>query len=190
MNNHFDHARRNFITGMLAASGLTVLPAKVWAVADKQPSANLDNSFLNTLCDLVIPQTDTPGAVAVKVPEFVEVAVKHGLSGAPVDALSRFEFALLSEMPGFHSLSYGQQIEALTPIDNGSFSRNPAEKPQGDLALWKAIKALIVTGYYTSQTGSSEELRYVLIPGKFDADVPADASTRAFSSDWTGVKFG
>ena len=107
-----------------------------------------------------------------------------------MDALSRFEFALLSDVPGFNTLSYQQQIEALTPIDNGSFSRNPAEKPQGDLALWKAIKALIVTGYYTSQAGSSEELRYVLIPGKFDADVPADASTRAFSSDWTGVKFG
>ena len=57
------------------------------------------------------------------------------------------------------------------------------------LAAWKALKALIVVGYFTSEIGSSEALRYVLVPGRFDPDVPLSDNPKAFSTDWTGVKY-
>lgn len=42
-------------------------------------------------------------------------------------------------------------------------------------------------GYYTSETGASKELRYELIPGRFDPDIAVTRQFRALSNDWTGL---
>ena len=57
------------------------------------------------------------------------------------------------------------------------------------LRQWPRLKGLILIGYYTSEIGASQELRYILVPGHFDPDVPLEPGDRAWSSDWTGVKF-
>ena len=55
---------------------------------------------------------------------------------------------------------------------------------------WRTIKTLILTGYYTSEVGASQELRFELVPGRWDPALPVTAETRACSSDWTAVDFG
>jgi len=52
------------------------------------------------------------------------------------------------------------------------------------------VKGLILTGYYTSEVGGARELRYELVPGRYDPKVPITPETRAWSSDWTAVDFG
>ena len=54
----------------------------------------------------------------------------------------------------------------------------------------KEIKALILTGYYTSEVGASRELQYELVPGRWDPNLPLPAHNRSWSSDWTAVDFG
>ena len=49
--------------------------------------------------------------------------------------------------------------------------------------------ALILTAYYTSETGGSRELQYELVPGKWEPDLPFVPGSRAWSSDWTAVEF-
>ena len=56
--------------------------------------------------------------------------------------------------------------------------------------LWQKIKSLILVAYYTSEVGASKELKYLLIPGQFKPDVPLSEEPKAWSNDWTGVKYG
>lgn len=187
MVNSLDQNRRRFMATLLCGAGLTCAPQIVWSGGTQTAST----PFLDALCDITLPDTDTPGAKKVGAPAFVLTAISHGLANCPDDALRRFKFALDKEAGSdFLSLSLVQQQELLTPIDEAAFSRRPSRELSADLLLWKPLKSLILTAYYTSEVGASQELRYVLIPGRFDPDTPCDESTRAFSSDWIGVKFG
>lgn len=77
-----------------------------------------------------------------------------------------------------------RQAAWLTALDAGAFADGAPFSP------WKAIKGLILTGYYTSEAGGSQELRYELVPGKWEWNIEKTPGLRAFSSDWTAVDFG
>jgi hypothetical protein len=82
------------------------------------------------------------------------------------------------------TLPAARRHEALAALDAAAYRNDPAAAP------WRAIKGLILTGYYTSEIGGSKELNYELVPGRFDPKVPVTPETRAYSSDWTAVDFG
>jgi len=43
------------------------------------------------------------------------------------------------------------------------------------------IKELTITGYYTSEIGATQELKYVPVPGRYAGDIPYDTVGRAYS---------
>ena len=43
------------------------------------------------------------------------------------------------------------------------------------------LKELTLVGYYTSEIGASQELRYVHVAGRYDGDVPYRQIGRAYS---------
>jgi hypothetical protein len=185
-----DRGRRSaLLAGGLSAIGVLLAPSSIWAIAgSSNPTAQ--RRLLDRLCELVIPTTDTPGAREAGVAPFVEAAIAHGLSGAKAHLLPSFS-AALDEFAGsaFLGVSLERQTALLTDIDTGTFTQNDAAIASPALAQWPVLKSLIVIGYYTSEVGGSQELRYLLIPGRFDPDVPLEPGDRAWSSDWTGVKY-
>ena len=190
---HTSVSRREFlISGAAFAVGLASSSASIWAaVAAAGDNAIPNPELLNALCDAVIPDTDTPGAVKAGVPAFVAMAAGHGLEGAPADLLPRFFAALDAAAPGSYlSLEPERRLALLTDIDARAYDRSGANPLAGDLALWPKLKALVVVGYYTSKIGGSQELRFANIPMHFDPDVPYQPGDRAYSSDWVAVRFG
>lgn len=164
----------------LAAAGF------LWGCVGKGEAGALteaQTALLTKVCDLVIPRTDTPGALDVKVPAFVALALKHGLGGTGD-----------SEAPGAPpGNDYGGwMVKALGPdpaktlpeIDAAAFAQDAPPSP------WKALKGLILTGYFTSETGATKVLRYELVPGRFDPDLPIKPRDTSWASDWTAVNFG
>jgi len=178
--------RRRLLLGSLAISaGLICSPYELWAQTAKVPIAS---DFLNTLADLVIPATATVGAIEVGVPRFVLSALAHGLQGATDGMIERLHLAI-DEYSGsdFLTLAPQQQHRKLAEIDARVFANDPTLAVV--LAEWRRLKALIVIGYYSSEVGSTQELRYQLIPGRFEPDVKLEGDRRGWSSDWTGVKY-
>ncbi len=183
--------REVLLSGAAAALGMAIAPAEIWA-ATRAATAKTSASrpLLDDLCDAVIPNTKTPGARAAGVSAFVEVAAAHGMNGASEALLGQFA-AALDELTGGVYLQQPEQrrLVLLTDIDARSF-RNPVDDSLPDaLRQWPKLKGLIVIGYYTSEIGASQELRYLLVPGRFDPDVPLPPGGQAWSSDWTGVKY-
>jgi Gluconate 2-dehydrogenase subunit 3 len=146
--------------------------------------------ILTAASGIVIPKTETAGAIEAGVPAFVTLALAHGLdstadSKTPGAPPANDYGAWLEQSLGrdFATLPTPVQSEKLTAIDAVAF------KP-GMPTPWTILKGLILTGYYTSEAGASQELRYELVPGRWDPDIPAKPGDRAWSSDWTAVEFG
>lgn len=152
--------------------------------------------FLSIVCDLVLPETaDGPAASSVGVPEFVLLGLRRGLEDTlssnnphrPADGnfLAWLEQALDTRAGGYFAQADQQmQLASLSQIDEVAFSSRDAVSP------WKPIKALILVGYYTSEAGGSDVLRYEPVPGRYDGRVLKDPGMKTFSNDWTALRFG
>jgi hypothetical protein len=186
-------SRRDVLLSSAAvAVAMTLSPAGIWAQArGEKAKATALRPLLDDLCDAVIPATSTAGARAAGVSAFVEMAAAHGMDGTSEALLSKFAGAL-DELAGG---AYLQQPEErrralLADIDTRAFAKPNDQALSEVLRQWPRLKGLIITGYYTSEIGATEELRYILVPGRFDPDVALQPGDRAWSSDWTGVRFG
>ena len=112
-----------------------------------------------TLSELIIPQTDTPGAKATLVDRFIDSVLqdatpadrKRFLDGlAWVDTRSK---ALFNK--DFVSSTPTQQTDLLmklSPAEGAS-----TEAPAG-VEFFTAIKSMTITGYYTTEIGLQQEL--------------------------------
>ncbi len=145
------------------------------------------NATVATISELIIPQTDTPGAKAARVNEFIDLIVADWydqqeksafLTGlADVDHRSQSSFS-----KDFVDCSGKQQIQILNDLEEESRvkseptlkyrTRNaaPEEKP-----FFSMIKQLTLIGYYTSEIGFVQELHEEIIPARHAGCVPLSA---------------
>lgn len=174
--------RRTILIGTMSVAASAFL----WGCAERGESVKLSSQqmkLLSQISDLVIPRTDTPGAVDVGVPAFVALAFAHGMGGT-ADPESP------SAPPGndygaWLEKSVGSDPAATLPaIDAAAYADSAAPSP------WRTIKGLILTGYFSSEAGATRALRYELVPGRFDPDIPLRPGDRSWASDWTAVEFG
>lgn len=123
------------------------------------------SALVATIAELIIPTTDTPGARAAKVPEFIDLIVAEWFTP---EERQRFLAGLAGlEARGFLSLARPQQVAALSDLD-AEVTR--LRQSGGDAAkhFFHQIKWLTVYGYYTSEIGATQELKDEVIPGRYD----------------------
>lgn len=200
--------RRKFLGGAALLALVVGLPLAAIELdvfgGDAAPSER-QRLLLRTVSQLVIPRTDTPGAGDVAVGDFVLLALAHGLEKSRLPLADDAEPELQKFRRGDGSLDHAGWLEAaLDARAGGDFlGRAPSAQVQALAALdaaafaegvkfhpWRTVKALVLTGYYTSEAGAAQELQFELVPGRYDPDLAVTPQTRAFSSDWTAVDFG
>lgn len=123
------------------------------------------HALADRLSDLVIPETDTPGAAAAGVGAFVLLALDRGMSDLQPVMLERVRAALDASAGGdFMKASRDRQVATLTAFDLAAYAgtRPAAETPE---FAWRRIKSAICGGYYTSEIGATRELVYEPVPG-------------------------
>ncbi|MDH7640025.1 gluconate 2-dehydrogenase subunit 3 family protein [Sphingomonas oryzagri] len=139
-------------------------------------------TFIGQISGIVLPRTASMRAGAPADVDFILNALAAGLLGTSAAMLNRV-WRLLDErqrVPFLH-LDPADQAGALRAFDARVFA------PGGPTGTgWPEIKALILAAYYTSEEGASHELRYELVPGRYDPDAPVDPAYRTYSSDWFG----
>jgi len=176
--------RREFIAMLGYGTASLSIADALWAEVADQSIPHPLSSPLRTLCNVVLPATDTLGAGDVGVGDWLIIAAQHGLENSSMLQLEKFINAAL---PSFDSTSSEGVLAALTVIDDAAFNqRDNSETSQS----WRSIKSLILLGYYTSEVGAKEELQYDALPGELNNDLTIDPEkTKAWSSDWTAVMF-
>jgi hypothetical protein len=151
------------------------------------------NDTVVAMIDQIIPVTDTPGAKAARVNEFIDVILtewatdeerRNFLDGlADVDKQSNELFG-----KDFAAASASQQLALLRSMDDAvsiaraemrrRASNTPDEERDTQLKgkFFLVFKNITLHGYYTSEVGFTKELNLEIIPGSFHgcAVVPAE----------------
>jgi hypothetical protein len=185
--------RREALRMFLAGGILPALPTDLFALfQEAQPKSGYSLHTLNAhqndtvvaMIDQIIPATDTPGAKAARVNEFIDVILtewandderRNFLSGlADVDrqsnALFSKDFAVASPEQQLTLLRSLDETAAVARSTSMHKDRLPFWEPEGrDTQLkedfFTVFKNLTLHGYYTSEIGYSQELMLKIIPG-------------------------
>lgn len=184
-------SRRDALAALLAGGALVATwhsPAAAAALekagvpATRRPGLGADEmAVLAAVAQVIVPSTDTPGAKEAGVPQFVAALVagwmtdeeasvfRTGLAGLEASAQQRYQrgFAACTPEQGAEIL---QALRVASPYGGRTFSlTDRILDPKAPFYL--RLRDLVVLGYFTSEVGSNQELRYMPVPGKFESNV-------------------
>jgi len=126
--------------------------------------------IISAIVDRIIPKTDTPGAIEVKVPEFIDMMLSECYEKADQEKFSNG----LTSIEESAENETGDSITELKMVKLEGFltefeSQALSEDESSDQFFFmKTLKELSLLGYFTSKEGATEALRYVPVPGKFE----------------------
>lgn len=142
-------------------------------------------AFITHLANTIIPSTETLGAVEVGVPVLLDgffatwanqqTQVEHKSS------LETLTTHIHKQQVSLETVSLEQQYRVIDKIDNDAFTAGKSTQNEHYLNAYKALKNIITRTYYSTEEGMTKELRYMLIPGRWDACLKADDNTRAWA---------
>jgi gluconate 2-dehydrogenase gamma chain len=191
-------ARRELLQRIGLLLGAAALPAEaVFGAAAKGGRflGTADFRLLTAVTDTLVPQTDTPGAVQAGIPQLIDALLRDWASAATrtqlTGALVRIDAAAtLAGTRGFARLSPADRQRLLLAYDSAALQPAPATGEQAQSvdamlagppvkdAAYARLKELVVTLYYSSKIGLTQELTYVHAPGKWQPSVPVTKDTR------------
>jgi hypothetical protein len=167
----------------------------------------VQNELVATLTEIIIPETDTPGARAARVNEFIDVMLAEwypqeerdqflrglatveqsaqDIAGVPfLEATFEEQVAVVDalEREAIQAAESSPDAENIVrePEDAEAVGQEDADELPLDPPFFNTLKSMTLLGYYTSEIGASQELG--LMPmGRYDGSVPYAEIGRAWS---------
>ena len=138
---------------------------------------------VEVLSELILPATDTPGAIEAGVPNFVSNIVTKWYTDAErarfmqglgtLQAASRARFSA-----GFVEITTEQQRQLLDQAaleaGAGGTAGIQARSTQDQRPFFLMLRELVVLGYFTSEVGATQALSYNPVPGDYDGAYPVE----------------
>ena len=122
---------------------------------------DVDFRTVSRIAELIIPETDTPGAIRTGVPSYIDLIIARNTDQQLVaaDGLRWLdsEARRLAQKP-FLELSETDQLSILQPLCDASDSGKP--NAGRNVQFFTLMKSLTSDGYYTSKIGLMDELQY------------------------------
>lgn len=156
---------------------------KAGAVAEFTPD---DVAYLDEIAETIIPTTSTPGAKAAQVGAFMTVMVKDCYEEKDQktfrDGMEKINEASNKKFDkAFMQLTPQQRHELLVGIDNEQKEHTKNKKENDDNHYFRLMKELTLLGYFTSEVGATQALRYVESPGRYEGCVPYTKGEKAWA---------
>ncbi len=172
--------------GVASAAQLGALEDAI--AADEKPRFLGDDqlAMLERIVDLVIPETDTPGAVSAGVHNFIDLML-DGWASAETQRqfVSGFEGidtrAREAGMQSFVGGSVEQQLALLTELDREAFAEGSNDE------FFRRMKKLVLFSYFSSEPGATQALRFDRVPGRYRPCMPLEDDNRAWF--WLGYSY-
>lgn len=132
------------------------------------------SEMIAVVAELILPESDTPGAGVVGVPAFIELMRTEWQTDderrnflAGLDDLDRRSRAAGAAL--FLELPPDAQGRLLTQLDADTGAPDSAQ------TSFATLKSLAVYGYFTSERIMTEVLKTPMIPGRYDGCAPLHA---------------
>jgi hypothetical protein len=187
--------RRDLLKLLMSTTGLAAVPVDLLMALrqakgeSNTPSAQRtlnahQDATVSLLSELIIPETNTPGAKAAKVNEFMDLLLTEWFAEADrtlflqgltqVDEESRKQFGA-----HFVDCKSSQQATLMKQLDDAAmeFGRTHKDSPltqtkQQPVNFFYTFKRLTLVGYYTSEIGFKKELHKTIIPADHKGCAP------------------
>jgi hypothetical protein len=144
-------------------------------------------AFLDEIAETILPTTNTPGAKAAQVGAFMNTMVtdcyeekdqKIFLSGiGEIDKACE-----KAHGHGFMKATPEHRKEILTVIDKEAIEYGKSKKEGDPNHYFGLMKQLTLLGYFTSEIGATQALRYVAVPGKYEGCIPYNKGDKAWAT--------
>jgi hypothetical protein len=160
------------------------------ASRDARPVAELftatDIDYLDAVADTILPETQTPGARAAEVGSFMAVMVADTYTREQQSVFTAGLDTIESECrsdhgAGFMAVTAPQRLSLLERLDREQFDYMRNRRPDQSVHYFRMIKELTLQGYFTSEIGYTQAMRYIETPGRFEPCVPYSVGDRAWA---------
>ncbi len=173
--------RRDLLLGAIflvgGAAALTRFTGR--GAANRMSAATLGAermALLEQVAEVLVPTTDTPGAIAAGAPAFVCELLENWSSAdtraqifGVLEAIDQASWSKFGA--AFLELAPERRLDIMRVYDADAIARqDPA---------YARFKYLVLVGYYQSEVGATQELRFELVPGAWRACVPLAEIGRA-----------
>lgn len=187
--------RREAISQVAWILGGTIVGAELFMNLGCNPSSEKVNDLfdydqlrlLDEIAETILPTTSTPGAKTAEVGAFMTVMVKdcytpedqkvfiNGLA----DLDKRFDKAYGKS---FMESASKERTDFLTALDKEQKEFSLNKKPDEPNHYFSMIKQLTLLGFFTSNVGATQALRYLPIPGRYDGCTSYKKGDRAWAT--------
>jgi len=170
---------------MFAPNILGVLNGCTASPGDWTPTlfSNDQARIVTALADVILPADDSPSASDLGVPKFIETMVNEVYSEVQqrefLEGLDKFaddyradiqsEFADGNDTDKYDFTYYQNRL---------AVEEDPARNP-----FFLSFKELTLLGYFTTEVGASEVLRYQAVPGTYEGCIPYDEVGKTWATD-------
>ena len=185
--------RREAISAVAYLLGGTVIGSSVFLTGCASPEKKVtldftpeNIAFLDEVADTIIPATKTPGAKAAKVGQFMTVMVKDCYEEKNqkifLEGFNKLDKASDDKFKkAFMELDAAQKKELLTQLDQEQRDYMKKKSKDDPSHYFRMMKELTLLGYFTSEIGATQALRYVETPGRFDPCLPYKKGDKAWA---------
>ena len=194
--------RRELLRLLAIGSALPVIPRPLLAAcreihADVAETPLLkvltahQDATVSEMAELIIPRTGTPGAKETRVDLFIDhiladwypgedrTVFLSGLGEVDARAQSLFQMNFVDASPAQQAEilrllgdELAQAVDAV--VDKPRGYRGAAPEPEKNFYL--QFRELVLTGYFTSEAGFTQQLREEIIPGRFEGCAPVQVA--------------
>lgn len=140
-------------------------------------------ALTEALAVTIIPAGETPGAAEAGVPGFIESMIKDIYTEEQrdlfMDELAAFNESCENETgKSFELLTSQERFEFASLKNREAIESEPFEGPQ----FFLLFKELTMIGFFTSEPGATQVLRYEYIPGVYQACIPFEDVGRTWAT--------
>ncbi len=196
--------RRQALKSIVLSTGVVLSPVSLVSMlqaAEKSTAGDWSPLFLDKqekyvvskMADVILPASETPGALDVAVPQFIDLLLKDIFT---VEESAKFRKGLQLFMQRFKQENgspfhkskeklqrkFIEQMYSVSPEKTKSIFNLVAENvaPAGnedDYYLWSFLvtqRELTINSYFTSEQVGEKVLSYDPIPGRYDPCIPVE----------------
>jgi hypothetical protein len=158
------------------------------AIPFKGPAAGFtdaDRALLDEIGETIVPATDIPGAKAAKIGAFMTMMVtdcyNDNQHAAFLAGLRKINDACRAKYgSSFMDSTPAQRTELANALDAEQRDYNRTKAKDSPAHYFRMMKELSLLGYFSSEIGCTQAVRYIEVPGAYHGDIPYKKGDRAW----------
>lgn len=187
--------RRSALSHISLIFGGTIVGAEIFlngCTADTVQLSNVEFTennilFLDDVGETILPTTaGSPGAKAAKIGEFMKTIVTDCYEAQDqtvfLEGITQLNAAAKEKTgKGFSKLSPEEQKDFLIELDKEAKAYDKAREEETPKHYFTMMKQLTLWGYFSSEIGATQALRYEEVPGRWEGCMPYQKGDKAWA---------